>query len=46
MYKTTQSITNSEEKELSGIIQKSTYKKVLLPNNYSYEGEVRQDEIF
>lgn len=44
MYKTTQSITNSEEKSLKNI--QHPYKKVLLNNGFYYEGEVNQEGEF
>lgn len=49
MYKTTQSITSSEEKEQREFNRQSTknlYKRVLLGNGYAYEGEVKDGDIF
>lgn len=48
MYKTTQSITSSEEKEQNKLASKvismsgkNLYKKIVFPNQYWYEGEVK-----
>jgi hypothetical protein len=41
MYKTTQSITTSENKEYKEQkkgVEKNTFQKIKLPNNFWYEG--------
>ena len=46
MYKTTQIITSSEEKSNKKTIIKSNSTKVMLENNFFYEGETNERGIF
>ena len=46
MYKTTKSITSSEEKPNHNSNNKDLYRKIELPNGFYYEGEVMNGQIF
>lgn len=48
MYKTTQSITSSEEKQQKELnrLSRNLYKRINLSNGYSYEGQVKEGDIF